>query len=270
MINEVDEALHALLTEELLAGTDVQLSFDAPTREWEVRRNAPTVNLFLYDVREEMAHRREGRIEECDADGVVVAEHRPPRYFALSYLVTAWTAQPQDEHRLLSVLLAGLVTHDVLPPGRLVGGLADLGLTVPMSIAVPPRRDRGLADIWSALGGSLKPSLDLVVTTPIAASTAFAAQPVTDGLRLRAGARADSAPDDHRAGPGRTARPRARRPGDPAAEQPPAGTETRRLRHPDPAPGETFPPIGVRRARGTAAERKRRQGTGGPIRDGRR
>lgn len=240
MIHEVDEALHALLTEEMLAGTDVQLAFDAPTREWEARRNAPTVNLFLYDVREEMTHRREGRVEEYDADGAVVAEHRPPRYFALSYLVTAWTAQPQDEHRLLSVLLAGLVVHDVLPAYRLVGGLAALGLTVPMSVAVPPSRDRGLADIWSALGGSLKPSLDLVVTTPIAASATFAAQPVTDGLRLRAADRAE----------------------------PVAGGETRRLRHPEPV--DTTTPIGVRRARGTAAERQRRQGTGGPIRGGRR
>ncbi|MFC8851064.1 MULTISPECIES: DUF4255 domain-containing protein [unclassified Micromonospora] len=244
MIHEVDEALHALLTEEMLAGTDVQLAFDAPTREWEARRNAPTVNLFLYDVREEMTHRREGRVEEYDADGAVVAEHRPPRYFALSYLVTAWTAQPRDEHRLLSVLLAGLVVHDVLPPARLVGGLAELGLTVPMSVAVPPSRDRGLADIWSALGGSLKPSLDLVVTTPIAASATFAVQPVTDGLRLRSGARAGVGPADR------------------------AEAETRRLRHPGPVDDAT--PIGVRRARGTAADRQRRQGTGGPIRDGRR
>ena len=29
------------------------------------------------------------------------------------------------------------------------------------------RQDRSLADVWSALGGELKPSLDLVVTAPI-------------------------------------------------------------------------------------------------------
>ncbi|GGM01422.1 DUF4255 domain-containing protein [Micromonospora yangpuensis] len=265
MIHEVDEVLHALLTEEVLAGTDVQVAFDAPTKDWEARRNAPTVNLFLYDIREDMAHRREGRIEEYDSAGVVVAEHQPPRYFTLSYLVTAWTARPQDEHRLLSLLLTGLVTHDVLPPRRLVGGLAELGLTVPVTVAVPPKRDRGLADIWSALGGSLKPSLDLVVTTPIAASTGFTVQPVTDGLRLRTGAR--TGPTEERAGaPGRdgaAARDRA-------AGREIVGAETRRLRYPDPAEPEPAPPVGVRRARGTAADRQRRQGTGGPIRDGQR
>ncbi|MFI9527140.1 DUF4255 domain-containing protein [Micromonospora rosaria] len=253
MIHEVDEALHALLTEEVLAGTDVHLAFDAPTKEWEARRNAPTVNLFLYDIREQMARRREGRVEEYDPAGLVVAEHRPPRYFTLSYLVTAWTARPQDEHRLLSVLLAGLVTYDVLPPERLVGSLAGLGLTVPLSVAVPPARDRGLADIWSALGGSLKPSLDLVVTAPIAASTVFAVQPVTDGLRLRTGRRPVDGTGD---GGGRDDRG-----GEP---------ETRRLRYPDPVAGETAGPVGIRRARGTAADRQRRPGTGGPIRDDRR
>jgi hypothetical protein len=241
VIHEVDEALHALLTEEVLTGTEVQVVFDAPTREWEARRNAPTVNLFLYDIREEMHHRREGRIEEYDPRGAVVAEHRPPRYFALSYLVTAWTARPQDEHRLLSVLLAGLLGYDLLPPGRLVGSLADLGLTVPVTVAIPPSRDRGLADIWSALGGSLKPSLDLVVTTPIAASTVFEVQPVTDGLRLRTGD----------AGTGRL-----------------TGAQTRRLRHPELGTGEESTPVGVRRARGTALDRQHRPGTGGPIREG--
>ncbi|WP_434742254.1 DUF4255 domain-containing protein [Micromonospora sp. SH-82] len=241
MIHEVDSILHALLTEEVLAGVDVQLAFDAPTREWEAKRNAPTVNLFLYDIREELAHRREGRIEEYDADGVVVAERSPPRYFALSYLVTAWTARPEDEHRLLSLLLTGLLGYDVLPGQRLVGSLADLGLTVPMTVAVPPKRDRGLADIWSALGGSLKPSLDLVVTTPIASAAAFAARPVTDGLLLRTVDRSG---------------------GDP--------TEARRLRYPDPADGADATPVGVRRIRGTATDRQGRPGTGGPIRDGNR
>ena len=35
-----------------------------------------------------------------------------------------------------------------------------------VSIALPPPKDRSLADVWSALGGELKPSLDLVVTAP--------------------------------------------------------------------------------------------------------
>jgi hypothetical protein len=33
-------------------------------------------------------------------------------------------------------------------------------------VALPPPEDRSFADVWSALGGELKPSLDLVVTVP--------------------------------------------------------------------------------------------------------
>ena len=32
-----------------------------------------------------------------------------PRWFKLSYLVTAWTQRPEDEHRLLSALLGALI-----------------------------------------------------------------------------------------------------------------------------------------------------------------
>ncbi|MFI5930987.1 DUF4255 domain-containing protein [Actinoplanes sp. NPDC051494] len=185
MIDEVDAALSALLTEETLAGTDIQVAFDAPTKDWSARRTAPTVNLFLFDIQEDVTLRQQGTIAELDENGLMIAEHDAPRYFSLSYLVTAWTSRPQDEHRLLSILLSGLVRHNALPPGRLSGTLDRLGLPVPMSIAVPPARDRGLADIWTALGGNLKPSLDLVILAPLGGVVMRPGALVTDGLRLR-------------------------------------------------------------------------------------
>src|SRR4051795_3636566 len=35
-----------------------------------------------------------------------------------------------------------------------------------MTVGLPPPEDRSFADVWSALGGELKPSLDLVVSVP--------------------------------------------------------------------------------------------------------
>ncbi|GAA4923706.1 DUF4255 domain-containing protein [Actinoplanes utahensis] len=235
MIDEVDAALMALLSEETLPGTDVQVAFDAPTKEWTARRTAPTVNLFLYDIQEDVSLRQEGSAAEYDDDGAVVAEHAAPRWFSLSYLVTAWTNRPQDEHRILSVLLAGLVRHDVLPPARLTGTLAGLGLPVAMSIAVPPARDRGLADIWTAVGGNLKPSLDLVVVAPLASGRVRAAAAVTDGLRLHTS-------DAHT-----------------------GGGESRRLRLPDVPAEDPAAAIGVPRERELPAERRRRGGGSRPI-----
>ena len=40
-------------------------------------------------------------------------------------------------------------------------------LPVPLTVGLPPPEDRGFADVWSALGGELKPSIDVVVSAPI-------------------------------------------------------------------------------------------------------
>ncbi|MCX5213559.1 DUF4255 domain-containing protein [Kitasatospora sp. NBC_00240] len=229
MIHEVDEALSALLGAEILGTTGVEVLFDAPTREWAARRNGPTVNVFLYDIKEDPSRREHGRRRELGASrGELLAEHEPPRWFALSYLVTAWTKRPQDEHRLLSVLLSGLIGRPALEPERLSGALAQLGLPLPYTVAAPPAGSRGLADVWSALGGELKPSLDLVVTAPIAGARRLPAALVTDALLLGI--------TDAGGGEG-------------------AAREVRRPRFEDEpsAPARSAEPMGARRARGAGA-----------------
>jgi hypothetical protein len=189
VIHEVDDVLRALIRAEVLEGGQVAVVFDAPTREWAAKVNAPMVNLYLYDIREDMRRRERGLHNEYDERGVVVARRRPPRYFKLSYLITAWTKRPEDEHRLLSSLLACLLRYEALPPARLTGTLAEIGTAVPMSIALPPPEDRSFADVWSALGGELKPSLDLVVSVPVTASPRYAVGPPVgeEGIDVRIG-----------------------------------------------------------------------------------
>ena len=166
MIQEIDQALRALIRAEAFADRDVEVVFDAPTKEWAGRRNAPTVDVYLYDIREDMRRRARGVENEYDGNGRIIGRHLPPRHFKLSYLVTAWTQRPEDEHRLLSALLACFLRHDSIPTELLASPLSDLGLPVPLSVGLPPPEDRAFADVWSALGGELKPSLDVVVTAP--------------------------------------------------------------------------------------------------------
>ena len=167
MIHEVDDALRQLLRTEVLRSGDVDIVLEAPTKDWAARRNAPTVNLYLYDIREDMRRRSRGRLNEYDEQGQITARHLPPRYIKLSYLVTAWTQRPEDEHRLLSALLMSLLAHDAMPVEMLTGSLLEMGLPVPITVALPPPEDRAFADVWSALGGELKPSLDVVVSAPV-------------------------------------------------------------------------------------------------------
>ncbi|MEU5098504.1 DUF4255 domain-containing protein [Streptomyces sp. NPDC020996] len=189
MIHEVDEGLRRLLGESGLEASGVEVVFDAPTRDWAARRSAPTVCVFLYDIREDATRRGSGTGEVYDEDGHLVARRSPPRWFELAYLVTAWANRPQDEHRLLSQVLATLVATGTLPARLLTGTLAELGLTVALDTAGAGADAPSAADVWSALGGEMKASLQVRVRAPLAGVTSATAPPVTEGLVVRSAAR---------------------------------------------------------------------------------
>src|SRR5213075_1352074 len=127
MIQDVDESLRALVKRDALNGSKADVAFDAPNKEWSSRRNTPTVDLYLYDIREDL-EQREVMWEDIrgdSRDSRLITERRPPpRRFKLSYLVTAWTQRPEDEHRLLSSTLSCFLRFDALPPDILQGELS--------------------------------------------------------------------------------------------------------------------------------------------------
>src|SRR5947208_11641903 len=177
MIQDVDESLRALVKRDALNGSKADVAFDAPTKEWSSRRNTPTVDLYLYDIREEL-EQREVMWESVRDDSGFVTERRPPaRRFELSYLVTAWTQRPEDEHRLLSSLLSCFLRNQTMPVELITGSLVGARLPITLNIALPPPQDRSISDVWSALGGELKASLDLVVNAPFEIKVAIPAGP---------------------------------------------------------------------------------------------
>ena len=180
MIQDVDESLRALVKRDALNGSKADIAFDAPNKEWSSRRNTPTVDLYLYDIREDL-EQREVMWEDIHGDSQnarLITERRPPpRRFKLSYLVTAWTQRPEDEHRLLSALLACFLRNQTMPADVLSGALAQARQPITLNIAMPPPQDRSISDVWSALGGELKASLDLVVNTPFEVKVAIPAGP---------------------------------------------------------------------------------------------
>ncbi|MEU6977738.1 MULTISPECIES: DUF4255 domain-containing protein [unclassified Streptomyces] len=198
MIHEVDEALRRLLAESGLEAAGVDVAFDAPTRDWAARRSTPTVCVFLYDIREDHARRGSGAGEVHDEEGFVVARRSPPRWFELTYLVSAWAGRPEDEHRLLSQVLVCLTARDDLPARLLGGTLAELGLHVPLDTGATGPDTPSASDVWSALGGELKPSIGVRVRAPLAGISRVAAPPVTEGLVVRAAPRSGPAAEDTR------------------------------------------------------------------------
>jgi hypothetical protein len=167
VIHEVDESLRTLLKREVVNGSDIEVGFEAPTREWSSKRSSPVVNLFLYDIREDGAQRQQGLIRERGPDGRVVRDREPIRKLKLSYLVTAWTQRPEDEHRLLGLLLECLLKFDTLPIDVLAGSLAENTTIVALSVGAPSVEDRHVSDLWTAIGGELRPALDVVAIVPI-------------------------------------------------------------------------------------------------------
>lgn len=179
-IADLDEGLRDLLRSDLRRhGFDgVEISFDSPSREWSGKLTGPAVNLFLYDIRE--ARDRATSTPEPRASFMV----SPPLRLALTYAVTAWTKAVQDEHRLLSQVLAILFSHARLPGDVL--GERPSGVQGPVETAVGrPREDK--SDFWSAVGGQYKASIDYVVQIMIESGTRFERGPEvrTRTIRMR-------------------------------------------------------------------------------------
>ena len=214
-----------MIEREATDGTEVEVVFDAPTKDWAGRRNVPTIDVYLYDIREDLRRRERGLINEYDDRDQISGRRLPPRHFKLSYLVTAWTQRPEDEHRLLSALLSCFLRHDAIPRTWSPGHWPNSGLPVPITVALPPPEDRSFADVWSALGGELKPSLDVVVSAPTDTGQQYhAGPPVTKPSRISLGGVGGWPPREAREGRQANGRPAGgRRPGDSGDEGPDAG-----------------------------------------------
>ncbi|MGW7293973.1 DUF4255 domain-containing protein [Streptomyces xiamenensis] len=193
MIHEVDEVLKGLLGGGALTGSGIDVSFEVPSRDWAARRNGPVINAYLYDIREDTSRRHRGQVAVRDDRDITVKRRETPRWLRLSYLVTAWTKQPEDEHRLLSAVLATLLPRDTLHPSELPDSLRALGMPVPLTVAGPHGEARSLADIWSALGGELKPSVDVTLTAPFPLSPEYDVAPPIEQAMVRVRGMSDEA-----------------------------------------------------------------------------
>jgi hypothetical protein len=163
MIQDLDETLKDLLVRKVpldLAAVDVR--FEMPTKDWAAAVQRPTVNLYLYDLRENLELRSNERyVERQGASGL---EHRAPVRLDLTYLITVWTTEVDDEHRLLGTLLATLLRYPQLPAEVLKGAMQEQALPLRAWIAQPERTPNAW-DFWGSLDGRLKAGISYVVTT---------------------------------------------------------------------------------------------------------
>jgi hypothetical protein len=192
MLADLDETLRVLVGRELARhGFDaVDVAFDAPAREWSSQLSGPTVNLFLYDLRESHEFRPTDWREDRSNGH---REVRPPMIMECSYAVTAWTQAVEDEHRLLSQVLGVLFAFPRLPTDALAGRLSETAQRFAIEGRIGQPKSDGKADFWSAVGGQYKASLDYVVTLACESGMAYERGPEvrtqTMGTRLSDGPR---------------------------------------------------------------------------------
>jgi hypothetical protein len=161
-IADLDEALRLLLKRELAKHgfEGVEIAFDAPSKEWSSKLTNPTVDLYLYDLREASERAEMTPVEHRSNGQATVIS--PPLQLELSYAVTAWTKAVEDEHRLLSQVLAVLFSYRRLP-AELLEGLLDGGSSLQNAETSVGRPREEKADFWTSVGGQYKASIDFVV-----------------------------------------------------------------------------------------------------------
>jgi hypothetical protein len=164
MINDLDETLRTLLIRKAgLDPAEVDISFDIPTRDWSTPVTRPTVNLYLYDLRENRELRETYWDQEPDNGGRVRLKPRPVR-MDLSYMVTCWTSATEDQHRLLWRVLETLFQNSPLPEDVLQGSLRNQIHPIRTQVAQAGGVLANVSDFWGALENQMRPSISLVVT----------------------------------------------------------------------------------------------------------
>ena len=194
MLNLLDESMEQFLRAVVpLPARDVDVAFEAPDGDWAASVSRPTVNLFLWDVRPSMAERSLGMIEIIDDNGRKQRRSPLPRV-ECRFLVTAWTSEVADEHALLGRVLLALLNHPVVAAEHLVNGLAGVEPLPVLELRTGPASEN--SDFWSALGGQLKPGLDVAVTITLDAAAVREAGPPVRELQLQQRAQDGSVIDE--------------------------------------------------------------------------
>jgi len=161
MIDDLDETIRQLLIAEMpIRNGEIDISFDQPKREWSARLSRPTLNFFMYDLRENPVLRQHQweRMTPPQHGDLQAALKRTPFRVDLFYMLTAWATEPEDEHRLLSRVLLALFRFPIIPPERLIGVMKDQPFELLARLAYHDKLTNA-TDLWNSLDNEMRPSV---------------------------------------------------------------------------------------------------------------
>lgn len=165
MIDELDEALRRVLVKEMpVKNHEIDISFDQPKRDWSAKLSRPTLNLFLFDLRENTRLRQtsqEWQVRRMP-DGTTERRRRTTR-LDLFYIITAWANAPEDEHRLLGRASMALLRTPEIPAEALPDALKTQPVPIALRVAQPEGLDKP-TDLWNVLDNQMRPAIACVAT----------------------------------------------------------------------------------------------------------
>jgi hypothetical protein len=190
MIADLDETIRQLLIDTLpIKNGEIDIHFDQPRREWSARLSKPTINLFLYDIREN-ASLRVHQWETVQIDAARVSSKRTSFRIDCTYMITIWAADSEDEHRLMSRLMLALLRFPILPSDRYVDDLRSQPFEIQTALA---RHDKltNPAEVWGSLDNEIRPSVSYTATLAFDPWTA-AELPTARSVKLDSGQKAST------------------------------------------------------------------------------
>ncbi|MEV0374871.1 DUF4255 domain-containing protein [Streptomyces sp. NPDC050636] len=171
MIQLVDRALESRVRQEMTClPPGFTVTFQPPGRDAGLGETtgSEAVGLYLYDIREDLDRRQTGTVYQYAGPLPIRkrAQFDPPRWARLSYLVAAWAPDALIAHNMLGDLLVGLARSPEFPV-QLPPELEEMELSALLDVGHPASEDRALTELWSAVGHSLVPTLNVTVTLPL-------------------------------------------------------------------------------------------------------
>lgn len=175
MISDLDETIKKLiLVKGELDSSQIDIEFKAPDREWSASISKPTVNIYLYDMRENHQLRGTEWFINRNDDGTATRQKNPNR-INVSYLITVWANDIADEHKLLWHVMSTLFRYPEMPEDVLCGELVEHICPIKTNTAQPDGLYNNPSDFWAALDNKIKASIYYVVTLPLDTEKTFTA-----------------------------------------------------------------------------------------------
>lgn len=175
MIHDLDKTFENILREQgKIQRSAIDIEFEMPTSEWSARLNRPTINVWCFDIRENLKLRTMEK-SAVSYNGSMAVRSIPPRRMDVTYLVTAWANKPEDEHQLLWRALATLKAITFLKPEECEGDLRFQNHNIRLLVADMSEPKANFTDLWSVVDNQMRLGFPVTATLELETDMGFSA-----------------------------------------------------------------------------------------------